>query len=183
MQLHGEREKLSKNKLLTCVAITVLLMSLSTSILAHASSSSTYNTSFSLAEEVNQIQYKIPAGTTFNGTITTSGMVRFWASGPNATSVADLGLIDNIGTFSFVANQTGIYTFNFENDLPSTIQVTFVYTANPSLPGTDSTSPSAIYYWAIIGVIAVAGSLAIIIVIRRKAKLVNEEIDKAARRK
>ena len=131
----------------------------------------TTSTSFNLALSTNQIQFKIPAGTTFNGTIETSGMIRFWVTAPTEAQIVNLGIIDKSGTFSFVAQQNGTYTFNFENDLPNTVQVTFSYSANPQLPN-GGTGTALSYTVIAIIVVAVAGSLLIILAVRRKSKKV-----------
>ena len=133
-----------------------------------SSASAADSTTFNLALSTQQIQYNIPAGTTFNGTVSTSGMVRVWATAPNAGEIVNLGIIDKTTSFGFTAEQNGTYTFNFENDLPNTITVTFSYMSNPQLPNTGSGIP--LTYIAALGAVAVVGSLLIFFGIRRKTK-------------
>jgi hypothetical protein len=111
----------------------------------------------------------LPNGTTFNGSISTTGTVRSWVTDPNGTQIANLGLIDKATTFSFVAQQTGNYSMNFENDLPASIQVTFSYLTNPDISGNNSTG-TPVFYLMIPIVIAVLGSILIIYFVRRKTK-------------
>jgi hypothetical protein len=163
-----------KIKLLTFALLTFLMLSTMMIFPAYASDSTT----FSLALSTNQIQYTIPAGTMFNGSIATTGMVRFWVTAPNEIEIVNLGIIDKTNSFSFVAQQNGTYTFNFENDLPNTIQVTFSYTANPQLPNSNTGIP--LTYFLVVGTVAVAGSLLIFFGIRhktRKAKSANQNTE------
>jgi hypothetical protein len=111
----------------------------------------------------------LPNGTTFNGSISTTGTVRFWVNDPNGAQIANLGLIDKATTFSFVAQQTGNYTMNFENDLPTSIQVTFSYVTNPDISGSSSNG-APVFYLLIPIVIAVLGCILIIYFVRRKNK-------------
>ncbi len=97
-------------------------------------------------------------------------MIRFWVTAPNGAEIVNLGIIDKAGSFGFVAQQNGTYTFNFENDLPGTVQVTFTYAANPELPNDGTGVPLS--YIVIIGSAAVVGSLLIIFVVRLKTKKV-----------
>ena len=94
-------------------------------------------------------------------------MIRFWVTAPSGGEIVNLGIIDRTGTFSFVAEQNGTYTFNFENDLPNTVTVTFTYTTNPQLPNGGSAIPVD---YIVVGAVAVAGSLLIIYAARRKNK-------------
>jgi LPXTG-motif cell wall-anchored protein len=166
--------KIEKTKpLLTFAVLTALLLTSAAASQVSAASS----TSFNLAQETNQIQYKIPSGTQFNGSIATSGMVRFWVTAPGGAEVVNLGIVDKTTPFSFVAQQNGTYTFNFENDMPNTITVTFSYTTNPQLPET-STVPNMTYILIGVVAVAVAGSLIIIFAVRRKNKKVATLQDK-----
>jgi hypothetical protein len=126
---------------------------------------------FTLSESSNKLQYVLPAGTTFNGSISTTGSVRFWVNAPNFVQVVNLGIIDKSATFSFVAQQNGTYTFNFENDMPNSIQVTFSYVTNPEIPGNNATGISLSSPLIITIIIAAVGSVLIFFVIRRKSKL------------
>ena len=125
---------------------------------------------FTLSASSNQLQYVLPQGTTFNGTISTTGSVRFWVSDPNYAEIVNLGIIDKTTTFGFVAKQNGTYTLNFENDLSNSIQVTFSYVTNPMIPGSDNSSGISQNYLLITVIIAVLGSLLIIFVLHRKSK-------------
>jgi len=149
--------------------LLALLLTLSLAPVSFAASS----TKFTIALSTNQIQFRIPAGTQFNGSIATTGMVRFWGSGPNGTQVVNLGIVDKSATFSFNTTASGIYTFNFENDLPNTITVTFTYTSNPPLPETGTGALTTYLLVAIVAV-AIGGSLLIIFLVRRKIKKVTE---------
>ena len=104
-------------------------------------------------------------------------MVRFWVTAPGGAEVVNLGIVDKTTPFSFVAQQNGTYTFNFENDMPNTITVTFSYTTNPQLPET-STVPNMTYILIGVVAVAVAGSLIIIFAVRRKNKKVATLQDK-----
>lgn len=150
-------------------ALAVLLMTILVAFPVSAAPA-TSSTSFNLALATNQIQFKIPAGTTFNGTITTTGMIRFWVTAPNEAPTVNLGIIDSKGSFNFVAQQNGTYTFNFENDMPNTVQVTFTYTTDPALPGNNS--DIGLLPYIVVIIVAVVGSLLIILVVRRKNKKV-----------
>ena len=93
-----------------------------------------------------QLPIMLPTGTTFNGSISTTGTVRFWVSAPNGAQIVNLGLIEKTTAFSFVANQNGNYTMNFENDLTNSIQVTFSYITNPDISaGNNSTGIPLVY--------------------------------------
>jgi len=126
-----------------------------------------YTTKFSLALSTNQIQFKIPKGTTFSGTVSATGLIRFWATAPGGGPVTDLGLVEKTTAFSFVSLLNGTYTFNFENDMPNTVTVTFSYDTYPSLPNTGTGTP-ATYILAGVLAVAVAGSLFIIFLVRIK---------------
>jgi hypothetical protein len=126
---------------------------------------------FTLSSSSNQLQYVLPAGTIFNGTISTTGDVRFWVSAPNYAEIVNLGIIDKTTTFSFVATQNGTYTLNFENDMPNSIQVTFSYVTNPVIPGSNNPAGVSQSYLIITVILAVLGSFLIIFVLHRKNKI------------
>lgn len=157
---------MKKTKLLIFTALTTLLL---TSLVALSVFAVTVP-AFTLSDSTNQLQYVLPAGTTFNGTISTTGDVRFWVSAPNYGEIVDLGIIDKTTSFGFVAQQNGTYYMNFEEDTPNSIQVTFSYTTNPQIPNSNLTGISLIYE-IITVVIAVVGSILIIFIIRRKNKI------------
>ena len=103
---------MKRTKLLIYAIVAGLLMSMAP-VLVFANTTQT----FSLSQSIYQLQYVMPAGTVFNGSISTTGTVRFWASDPNMAEIVNLGIVDNYKTFSFVAAQNGTYTLNFENDI------------------------------------------------------------------
>ena len=120
----------------------------------------------------SQLQIVLPAGTTFNGSISLSGTVRFWVSDPNGAQIVNLGLIDKPTEFSFIAQQTGNYTLNFENDAPHSdpIQVNFSYTTNPDISSSDNSTGIPLGILAISIIITVLGSILIIFLVNRKTK-------------
>ena len=118
-----KKTKLTVFAILAALLLTSLMSSLAVAVSVPA---------FTLSSSSSQLQYTISSGTTFNGSIVTTGTLRFWVSAPNKEEIVNLGLIDN-GTFSFVAHQSGVYILNFENDLPTPIQVSFSYTSNSDI--------------------------------------------------
>jgi len=145
-------------------ALAVLLLA---SLMAVSAFATTVPT-FTLSASSNQLQYVLPAGTIFNGTISTTGSVQFWVGAPNYLEIVNLGIIDQTTTFSFVAPQNGTYTLNFVNDMSNSIQVTFSYVTNPVIPGSTGISQN---YLLITVIIAVLGSLLIIFILHRKSKI------------
>jgi uncharacterized lipoprotein YmbA len=158
--------KMKRTKLLMPTLLAVLLLA---SLMAVSAFASTVPT-FTLSASSNQLQYVLPAGTTFNGTIATTGSVQFWVSAPNYLEIVNLGIIDKTTSFSFVAPQNGTYTLNFENDMSNSIQVTFSYVTNPVIPGSNNSTGISQSYLLITVIIAVLGSLLIIFVLHRKSK-------------
>ena len=148
-----------------CIVSSLLLVLAITTLPASATTIPT----FTLSAQSSQLKYALPAGTTFNGSISTTGTIRFWVSDPNGFQIVNLGLIDQEATFSFVAQQAGNYTLNFENDLPNPIQVTFSYETNPDISTDNPTSIPPIYLTIPIA-IAVIGSVLIIGLARLKRK-------------
>ena len=145
------------------------LMLISLMILSASASTATFPT-FTLSSSSTQLHYALPENTQFNGSISTTGPVRFLASSPNGTVIVNLGLIDEATTFSFTAQQTGNYTLNFENDLPNSIQVTFSYVTNPDISGGSNSEGIPLIYLPILIIIAVFGSIIILFVTRCKYK-------------
>ena len=164
---------MEKTRLLTFTVLTALLL---TSLTAFSMFAVTVPT-FTLSLSSNQLQYVLPVRTTFNGSVSTTGMVRFWVSAPNEAEIINLGIIDKTTTFSFIAQQDGTYTFNFENDLPNTIQVTFSYVTDPAIPSNNSTGISTTYMLITV-IIAVTGSVLIILVLRHKSKTQTPVVNK-----
>jgi len=158
--------------IITCTLLAALLF---VSIGIFSVSAKTTQT-FPLAGSSNQFQFVLPAGATFNGSVSTTGLVQVWVNGPSQAAILNLGLIDKTTTFNFVAQQNGTYLVNFENDLSSSIQVTFSYVTNPSVQGISSGSTStsqgmSLTYTLITVIAAVAGSTVIILLLRRQKKL------------
>jgi hypothetical protein len=156
---------MKKTKLLTFAALIALLL---TSFMPFSAFAVTVP-SFTLSPSSNQLQqfqYVLPSGTTFNGSVSTTGDVQVWVNSPEA-EIVNLGIIDKTTAFSFVAQQNGTYIVNFENDMSNTIQVTFSYVTNPVIPGSNSSGVNQTYL-GITAIIAVLGSLLIIFVLHRK---------------
>ena len=129
----------------------------------------------------SQIQFVLPQGTIFNGSISTSSTVRFWVSAPDGAQIVNLGLIDQSTTFSFVATQGGNYTMNFENGIPyaNPPQVTFTYSTTPDVTSNNSTGIPFTYLLATV-IIAVCGAVLIVLLVRRKNKDQDSESDEVA---
>jgi hypothetical protein len=159
---------MKKPRILT---LTVTMVFLITSLIAPAAFATTIPT-FTLSSSGAQLPITLPAGTTFNGSISTTGTIRFWVNDPNGIQIVNMGLIDNSGSFGFVAAQDGNYTLNFENDLPNSnpIQVTFSYTTNPEISSGNSSAGTPTIYLVISVIIAIVGSILIILFINRKGK-------------
>jgi hypothetical protein len=157
---------MKKTKFLIYFTITALLLTSMVNLSVFASTA-TFPT-FSLSSSSTQLHYVLPAGTQFNGSISTTGPVRFFASAPNGTVIVNLGLIDKIATFSFTALQAGNYTLTFENSLSKSVEVTFSYVANPDISGGTSSAGIPLVYLPIFIFVAVFGSFLIFFIIRRK---------------
>ena len=158
---------MKKTKILTLTVLTVLL----TMPLMASSASATTIPPFTLSNSSGQLPFVLPAGTTFNGSISSTGTIRFWVNAPNGSQIVNLGLIDKTASFGFVAQQNGNYTLNFENDLSNTVQVTFSYTTNPDISvGNHSTGTPLSNILLISIIITVVGSILIFVVLRRKSR-------------
>ncbi len=166
---------MKKTKFLICVTLAALLLM---SVMVPSAFATTVPT-FTLSSQSAQFQYVLPQGTTFNGSISTAGSVRFFISAPNGTIIINLGIIDQTTPFSFVSQQNGTYTLNFENDLPNSIQVTFSYVTDPEIPGSNSTTGVSPIYLLIVVIVAVVGSFLIIFIMRRKRKIETFDVDMA----
>ena len=147
---------------------TVLALILMVPFMVFSASASTVST-FTVYES-SQIQFAIPTGTTFNGSISVTSTVRFWINAPDGTQIVNLGLIDSTATFGFVAQESGNYTMNFENDLPNAnpSQVTFSYITNPELPQSGNSTTIPLTYWIAIILIVVVGVVLIVVLKYRK---------------
>ena len=158
---------MKKIKALTSAVLVAMLIMPLMAFSASATTVPAFNVS-----STSQLQIALPAGTTFNGSISSSGTLRFWASAPNGDQIVNLGLIDKPTEFSFIAQQTGNHTLNFENDLPHSgpIQVNFSYTTNPDISGSNNSAGIPLVYLAISIIITVLGSILIIFLVHRKTK-------------
>lgn len=166
---------MKKTKFLICVTLVSLLLM---SVMAPLAFATTVPT-FTLSSQLSQLQYVLPQGTTFNGSISTTGLLRFFVSAPNGTIIVNLGIIDKPTTFGFVSQQNGTYRLNFENDMPTPIQVSFVYVTDPEIPsGSNSNGISPIYLLMVV-IVAVVGSFLIIFIMRRKSKVETFDVDMA----
>ncbi len=162
-------EKMKTTKTLTCIVLSAALLMLS---LFALSASATTVPTFTVTS-LSELPIVLPAETTFNGSILTSGTIRFWVSGPNGAQIVNLGLVDEVAAFGFVAEKNGNYTFYFENDLPNSnpVEVTFSFVTDPELDDSNGlTGLSFGYLLPIMVVIAVVGSVLIFFLIRRKTK-------------
>ena len=162
-----------KIKNLAWITTSLLLIMAVTTLSSYAATVPT----FTLSAQSSQLKYTLPAGTTFNGSISTTATIRFWVNAPNGAQIVNLGLIDRTAAFSFVAQKDGNYSLNFESGLPSSgsVQVTFSYTTNPDLPESNNSTGTPLTYLPIPIVIAVVGSILIIFFGRRRSKKQNAE--------
>jgi hypothetical protein len=156
---------MKKTKLLMPLALALLL----TSMIAASASASKVPT-FTLSSQSTQLQFNLPAGTVFNGSISTTGTFRFWVNAPSGAQIINLGLIDNTKAFGFVAPQDGNYTFNFENDLPTPVEIEFSYVTNPDISGGNNSAGLSPVYLVIPIAIAILGSFLIFYFVRRRNK-------------
>ena len=95
---------MKKTKLLTFAALIALLL---TSFMPFSAFAVTVP-SFTLSPSSNQLQqfqYVLPSGTTFNGSVSTTGDVQVWVNSPEA-EIVNLGIIDKTTAFSFVRSKT-----------------------------------------------------------------------------
>ena len=130
----------------------------------------------------SQIQFVLPQGTIFNGSISTSSTVRFWVSAPDGAQIVNLGLIDQSATFSFVATQDGNYTMNFENGIPyaNPPQVTFTYSTTPDVTSNNNSTGITFTYLLALIIIGVCGAILIVFLVRRKNKDQDSESEEIA---
>ena len=157
--------KMHQNKILALAVLSVLLIA---PLLASASA---YTVPTFTLSGTEYLQYTLPQGTVFNGTVATTGSVRVWVSDPNLTQVVNLGIIDKTTSFSFAAQQNGTYTVYFENDMPNSVQIDFSFTTDPQIQfNTGTPEWLSTVYLIVTVVVAVLGSVAIILFLRRKGK-------------
>ncbi len=166
---------MKKTHYVICVTLAFFLL---TSLFFSSAFATTVPT-FTLSSESSQLPYVLPQGTTFNGSISTTGGVRFFISAPNGTIIINLGIIDKPTTFGFVSQQKGTYTLNFENDLPNPIQVTFSYVTNPEIQDSNNSTGISPIYLLIVVIVAVVGSFLIIFIMRRKDKIEKFDVNMA----
>ena len=153
---------MNKTRALTLIILAVL----ASSLMATCVSASTTET-FTVSQATQRYTIELPQGAIFNGSLTTTGTVRVWVNDANGTQLANLGLVDTNGQFSFVAAHEGNYYVNFENNLANTVQVTFTYQTNPEL---ETTSALPVFLLPIVAIIIAAVCIILVIVIRRKFK-------------
>jgi hypothetical protein len=129
----------------------------------------------------SQFQFVLLAGTTFNGSISVSNTIRFWVNAPDGAQIVNLGLIDQSTTFSFVAQQGGNYTLNFENDLPTAnpSQVTFTYSTNPDISQNNNSPRTPLTYWLVIILIFIAGVILMVVVRYRNRNRIPKDYGEA----
>jgi hypothetical protein len=156
---------MQKVKNLAPIVVSLFLVVAITTLSVSATSIPT----FVLSAQSSQLNYALPAGTTFNGSISTTGTIRFWVSDPQGVQIVNSRLIDQEAAFGFVAKQVGNYTLNFENDLPTAVQVTFSYETSPKISTNNSTFIPLVYL-SIPITVGVIGSVLIFILLRRKRK-------------
>ncbi len=162
---------MKRSKFLVSATLAIFMLT-SLTILSASATSATFPT-FTLSKSSTQLHYVLPVGTQFNGSISTTGPVRFFVSEPNGTVIVNLGLIDRTATFSFISQQTGNYTLNFENELSSTVQVTFSYVTNPDISNGNSAGVPPIYLPIFI-IVTVVGCIVILFIGRRKNKNLSD---------
>jgi hypothetical protein len=160
---------MNKNRALTWLLTALLLLSL-TAFPAYAGTTETFTIN---PPSTTQYTFYLPQGTTFNGSISTSGTIRVWVTNSSGGQVVNLGLIDQTVNFGFASVQDGNFSINFENDLPNSVQVTFSYDTNPQIPKTDLTL-IPLSYLPVFLAIVVLGSILILIFAHRKKTLRNK---------
>ena len=125
---------------------------------------------FTINFSTNQLQFALTQGDIFNGQISATGAVRFWVSAPDGGQALNLGIVNQTQTktFSLIPQQNGTYTLNFENDMPTDVQVTFSYSSTSISANGGASGKINIYYLALTVGLAVAGSGVVILLLRRK---------------
>ncbi len=154
-------------------SVSLLIALLTLSLIAHCASASTIPT-FTVTS-TSRLPIMLPEGTTFNGSISTSGTLRFWINAPNGAQIINLGLIDKSATFNFVAQQEGNYTLNFENDQlgSNPVQVAFSFETNPDISNSGTSAEPSLIYLLIPIIITVIGTILIVVFMRRKNRNYN----------
>ena len=157
---------MNRTKIVTFSALTLLLAASFLMLTAQAAATET----FTVTQTTYQITFNLPAGTAFNGSLSTTGTVRVWVSDQNGSLIANPGLVDNTASFNFTAAKEGNYYVYFENPLSSSAAVTFTYQTDPDVTsGTQSILP----FWLlpVFVVITIAGCILLFYVIRRRGKI------------
>jgi hypothetical protein len=159
------RGKITKATKIFAYTVTALVMLALTISSVSASTTSTFSVT-----QASQTKFLLPMGTIFNGSISVSGTLRFWASAPDGSQIVNLGLIDHSASFGFVVSQDGNYTMNFENGLPmaNPVQVSFSYTTNPDVTSNNNSTGTPLAYWATMALIVVLATVLIVLLVRRK---------------
>lgn len=122
---------------------------------------------FTVTQTTYQVTFNLPAGTAFNGSLSTTGTVRVWVSDPNGSLIANPGLVDHTASFNFTASKEGNYYVNFENPMPTSASVTFTYQTDPELP---SGNQSILPFWLlpVFAAITVVGVIVILYFSRKR---------------
>jgi hypothetical protein len=141
-------------------------------VFSASASTATFPT-FTLSSSSTQLNYALPEGTEFDGSILTTGPIRFFVSAPNGFVIVNLGIVDEAGKFNFTSQETGNYTLTFENALPNSVQVTFSYMTNPDISIDNNSAGLPFIYLPIFIIIAVFGSIFIIFLVRHRNKKQN----------
>jgi hypothetical protein len=157
-----------KTRHLALTALTVLLAVSSLLLAAQASTTET----FTVTHNTYQVTFNLPAGTEFNGSLSTTATVRVWVSDANGSLVTNLGLVDSTASFSFVAAQEGNYHVYFENSLSTSAEVAFTYETDPELGG-GSLLP--FWLWPVFVAVTVGGCIAVLYLSRRRKVRHSEE--------
>jgi hypothetical protein len=146
------------------ITLTALILLIAASSMLGVQASTTET--FTVTHTTYQITFNLPAGTTFNGSLSTTATVRVWVSNANGSLVTNLGLVDNAASFSFVAAQEGNYHIYFENSLSTSATVTFTYETDPELSGGSSLLP--FWLWPVFVAVTVVGCIAILYLNRQR---------------
>jgi hypothetical protein len=163
-------------KIIQILSYITIIAFLIMSLMTFAASATTLP-EITLSASSAQLPIMLPTGTTVNGSISTTGTVRFWVSAPNGFQIVKLGLIDKTTTFSFISNQNGNYTMNFENGLTKPIQVTFSYVTDPDISSVNNSTGIPLSYLLLSIIIALLGCILIIFFVRRKNRLYVSEVN------
>jgi hypothetical protein len=154
---------LNKTRILTFTALTLLIAASFLILTAQAANTET----FTVTKTTYQITFNLPAGTAFNGSLSTTGTVRVWVNDDNGSLIASPGLVDQTASFSFTAAKEGNYYINFENPMSNSASVTFTYQTDPELP---SGNQSILPFWLlpVFVVITIVGCVLIFYFSRKR---------------